>query len=76
MIRGNELAIDLGLEVLLALHPGESVSQFEVAAYCDAAREVLGLTTKPFQHQDLYFLEQRALRKMQRAGRAWWKEAA
>src|ERR1043165_992840 len=67
MIRGNELAIDLGLEVLLALKPGEAISQIEVAAWCDAAREVLGVTTKPFQHQDLYFLEQRAIAKLRTA---------
>jgi len=70
MIRGNEIAIDLGLEVLLALRPDRPLSSGEVAAYCDAAREVLGLPTKPFQKQDLFFLEHRALNKMRRHCRA------
>ena len=69
MIRGNELAIDLGLELLLALKPGQALSKTEMAAYCDAAREILGLTTKPFTKQDMFFLEDRALLKMRKAMR-------
>jgi hypothetical protein len=67
MIRGNETAIDLGLELLLAVKPGEAVSTYVMAAYCDAAREVLGLPTEPIRHQDFFFLEHRALRRMRAA---------
>lgn len=64
MIRGNEPAIDLGLELLSALKPNCALTTDEITAHIDAAREVLGLQTKPFQRQDLWFLEHRALRKM------------
>jgi hypothetical protein len=67
MIRGNETAIDLALDVLAAERPGEAVSQVEIAAYIDAAREILGLPTKRFRQNDLFFLEQRALKRMRQA---------
>jgi hypothetical protein len=65
MIRGNEAAIDLGLAVLMAVRSDRSCTQAEIAAYIDAAREILGLPTKPFQTQDLFYLEHVAFRKME-----------
>lgn len=70
MIRGNERAIDLGLDVLLAVKPGKPVSKTEIAAYIDASREVIGGTRKPFTKQDMFFLESRALRKMQKRSKS------
>lgn len=67
MIRGNETAIDLGLEVLAALKPMEVLTYDEIAAYIDAAREVLCLKTEPFRRQDLLYLENRALVKMRKS---------
>lgn len=50
----------------MAVRSDQPCTQAELAAYIDAAREVLGLDTQPFQKQDLFYLEHVALRKMMR----------
>lgn len=67
MISGNEKAIDLGLELAHTLFPNQSISQPLLAGLIDYSRQILGLQTKPFNCQDLFYLEHRALQKMKRA---------
>jgi hypothetical protein len=70
MIRGNKRAIDLGLELAAALFPKEALSGPLLAGLIDYSRQLLALETEPFRCQDLFYIEHRALRKMQRASRA------
>ena len=68
MIRGNESAIDLGLSVLAAVSPrGRRHTLDELAEVCEEARTVLNCSPHPITRQDFWFLEHRALEKLQRA---------
>lgn len=67
MIRGNERAIDLGLAVLAAVSPGRQHTLDEMADVCEEARKVLDCSPRPITKQDFWFLEHRALQKLQRA---------
>jgi hypothetical protein len=68
MIRGNERAIDLGLSVLAAVSPpGRRHTLDELADVCEEARNVLKCSPHPITRQDFWFLEHRALQKLQRA---------
>ena len=67
MIRGNETAIDLALDVIAAT--GLPYDLGVMAAHVEAARQVLGSKGGTFRRQDAYFLEQRALEKMRREAR-------
>jgi|GEM_PF-4677963 len=68
MIRGNERAIDLGLSVLAAVSPpGKCHTLDEIADVCDEARKALQCSPHPITRQDFWFLEHRALQKLQRA---------
>ncbi len=70
MIRGNEKAIDLGLELAQALFPNQALSRPLLAGLIEYSRQLLGLQTEPFRCQELFYLEHKALRKMKRAARA------
>jgi hypothetical protein len=63
MIRGNWDAIELGLELAADALPGRRKSVKTLAVFCELARQELGLPAR-ITHQDLWFLEQRALRKL------------
>ena len=68
MIRGNERAIDLGLSVLAAVSPrGRRHTLDEITLVCEEARRVLKCSPHPITRQDFWFLEHRALQKLQRA---------
>ena len=67
MIRGNEKAIDLGLAVLAAVSPGRRHTLDEIADVCEEARKALKCSPRPITKQDFWFLEHRALQKLQRA---------
>src|SRR5206468_6048846 len=68
MIRGNERAIDLGLSVLAAVSPaGRCHTLDEITLVCEEARNVLKCSPHRITRQDFWFLEHRALQKLQRA---------
>lgn len=68
MIRGNETAIELGLDVLAACSkPGTCHNSGTFAEICNEARSALGLRTEPLTKQDFWYIEHRALVKLQRA---------
>lgn len=64
MIRGNESAIDLGLEILLAIEPNQPHDQIVLAAFCETARQFLKLPTQPIRQNDIFYIEQKAFKKM------------
>jgi hypothetical protein len=74
VIRGNERAIDLGLAVLAAVNPGRRHTLDQIADVCEEARKVLGCSPRPITKQDFWFLEHRALEKLQRAARKRMRE--
>ena len=69
MIRGNETAIGLGLEIAAATLPRVPKSVKTIAVFCEVVRQELNLPTQPIRHQDIFFLEHRALRKMRSRSR-------
>jgi hypothetical protein len=76
MIRGNETAIDLGLELLVRLNRGRALrarSLEEIVVCVQTAREWLVRVGRikpsipPVTRQDICFLEHRALQRMRKA---------
>lgn len=68
MIRGNEKAIDLGLSILECVSPSGTAHSIDaITDVCNAAREIVGGAAKPITKQDLWYVQQRALWKLQRA---------
>jgi hypothetical protein len=68
VIRGNERAIDLGLAVLASIsRTGQRHTLDQLADVCEEARKVLKCSQNPITRQDFWFLEHRALVKLQRA---------
>jgi hypothetical protein len=68
MIRGNEKAIDLTLAIMESVATkGSNFSLDAFVAICAEARKIIGGAPKPVTKQDFWYLEHRAIWKLQKA---------